>query len=89
VRETVDRHGGVLEKFIGDAAMAVFGIPRTRDDDPERAVLAGLAITAAVERLNAPLGLASDTLAVRDGIATGEVGCGPAMSMHRVRPCDA
>jgi class 3 adenylate cyclase len=41
VREAVARHGGVLEKFIGDAAMAAFGVPRTRDDDPERAVQPG------------------------------------------------
>ena len=47
VRETVARHDGQLEKFIGDAAMAVFGIPRTREDDALRAVRAGLALTAA------------------------------------------
>ena len=57
VRETIDRHGGRLEKFIGDAAMAVFGVPLTRDDDAERAVRAALALTAAVEQLSARIGL--------------------------------
>ena len=54
VRETIGRHGGQLEKFIGDAAMAVFGVPRSRDDDAERAVRSGLALVAAVERLEEP-----------------------------------
>src|SRR3954453_18101464 len=48
VRDTIERYGGRLEKFIGDAAMAVFGVPRTRDDDAERAVRAGLALAAAM-----------------------------------------
>lgn len=73
VRDTVGRYGGVLEKFIGDAAMAAFGIPRARDDDAERAVRAGLAITNAVEQLAGPLGLEPGALAVRVGITTGEV----------------
>src|ERR671937_1970384 len=50
VRDTIERHGGLLEKFVGDAAMAVFGAPRVRDDDAERAVRAGLALVAAVAR---------------------------------------
>ncbi len=73
VRETVARHRGVLEKFIGDAAMAAFGVPVGRDDDAERAVRCGLAIAAAVERLHGELGLDPGDLAVRVGIATGEV----------------
>ncbi|HEU4672619.1 MAG TPA: adenylate/guanylate cyclase domain-containing protein, partial [Candidatus Limnocylindrales bacterium] len=73
VRETVGRYGGQLEKFIGDAAMAVFGVPRARDDDAERAVRAGLALVAAVEQLGARLGLEQGTLRLRVGINTGEV----------------
>jgi class 3 adenylate cyclase/tetratricopeptide (TPR) repeat protein len=73
VRETVGRYGGRLEKFIGDAAMAVFGIPRTRDDDAERAVRAGLAVVGAVEQLSAGVGLAEGDLRLRVGINTGEV----------------
>ena len=59
VRETVTRYGGQLEKFIGDAAMAVFGLDRAHDDDAERAVRAGLALVGAIERLGAQLGLGS------------------------------
>jgi class 3 adenylate cyclase len=73
VRETVGRHGGVLEKFIGDAAMAVFGIPSVHDDDAERAVRAGLALTSAVELIGARLGLDEAPLRLRVGVNTGEV----------------
>jgi class 3 adenylate cyclase len=72
VRETVGRHGGELQKFLGDAAMAVFGAPRTSDDDAERAVSAGLALVAAVERLAAELGLGEGTLRLRVGVNSGE-----------------
>src|SRR5688572_16166713 len=72
-RETIQRYGGVLEKFIGDAAMAVFGAPRARDDDAERAVRAGLALIGALEQLEAGLGLQQRTLQLRVGVNTGEV----------------
>src|ERR1700741_2201612 len=71
VRETVARHGGQLEKFVGDAAMAVFGAPRVRDDDAERAVRAGLALVAAVQRVGAGFGLEPGALRVRVGVASG------------------
>ncbi len=78
VRETVARHGGQLEKFVGDAAMAVFGAPRVRDDDAERAVRAGLALVAAVQRVGAGLGLAPGALRLRVGVASGETVYGQA-----------
>src|SRR2546423_2800590 len=65
LREELERYGGTVEKFIGDAVMAVFGAPRAHEDDAERAVRAALAIRdwAAAE--------ASD-LQVRIGVMTGE-----------------
>jgi class 3 adenylate cyclase len=72
-RETVNRYGGRIEKFIGDAVMAVFGAARSRDDDVERAVRAGLALVSGVQQLNAVIGLDEDVLQLRVGINTGEV----------------
>src|SRR6266542_786701 len=63
----VERHGGTVEKFIGDAAMAVFGIPQAHEDDALRATRAALEVREAVE----PLGLE-----VRIGVNTGEVVAG-------------
>src|SRR4051794_17765400 len=57
VREIVGRYRGQLEKFIGDAAMAVFGTPRAEDDDALRAVQAALALVHGVGDLGARLGL--------------------------------
>ena len=73
VRETIGRYGGRLEKFIGDAAMAVFGSPRTRDDDAERAVRAGLALISAIQQVAARVGLGEGELQLRVGVNTGEV----------------
>jgi class 3 adenylate cyclase/tetratricopeptide (TPR) repeat protein len=72
-RETIARYGGTLEKFIGDAVVAVFGVPRARDDDAERAVRAGLALVGAVEQLSAGVGLEPNALHLRVGVNTGEV----------------
>ncbi len=69
-RRIVSDFAGTIEKFIGDAIMALWGAPLSREDDAERAVRAGLEITRAVaslaERLDIP------DLRVRAGVATGE-----------------
>jgi class 3 adenylate cyclase len=74
MREVIERHGGRVEKFIGDAVMAVFGVPVLHEDDAERAVRAAGAMRDALERLNeeleATLGVA---IQMRTGVATGEV----------------
>ena len=73
VREIVGRYRGSLEKFIGDAAMAVFGTPRAEDDDAVRAVEAGLALVHAIGDLGARLGLETQELRLRVGVNSGEV----------------
>jgi class 3 adenylate cyclase/tetratricopeptide (TPR) repeat protein len=66
---------GRPEKFIGDAVMAVFGLPHVHEDDAVRAVRAGLAIRARVRRLGRTLGLA-EPLDVRVGVESGEAATG-------------
>ena len=63
--ESITRHGGVVEKFIGDAVMAVWGTPTTHEDDAERAVRAGLELVAAVPAV-------APGIEARCGILTGE-----------------
>src|SRR3954449_7860283 len=70
LRSEIERFGGTVEKFIGDAVMAVFGAPLAHEDDPERAVRAGLALLDVIEELNAADG--SLALSVRVGVNTGE-----------------
>jgi class 3 adenylate cyclase/tetratricopeptide (TPR) repeat protein len=70
LRQEIERYGGTVEKFIGDAVMAVFGAPVAHEDDPERAVRAGLRILEAIEELNAEDPTLS--LQVRIGVNTGE-----------------
>ena len=71
-RTIVSRHGGTLEKFIGDAVMAVWGAPVAREDDAERAVRAGLELVEAVSALGEAVRLPE--LAARAGIVTGQSG---------------
>ncbi len=70
LRQEIERYGGTVEKFVGDAVMAAFGAPVAHEDDVERAVRAGLGILESIEELNE-----ADPdldLKVRVGINTGE-----------------
>src|SRR5216110_45195 len=53
LRSELERFGGTVEKFIGDAVVALFGAPTAHEDDPERAVRAALAVQDAIHELNA------------------------------------
>jgi class 3 adenylate cyclase/predicted ATPase len=70
-RTVIGRYGGVVEKFIGDAVMAVWGTPVTAEGDAERAVRAALDLVAAVAQLGGDVGVPG--LAARAGVVTGEV----------------
>jgi class 3 adenylate cyclase/predicted ATPase len=67
-RAIVTRYGGVVEKFIGDAVMALWGAPVAKEDDAERAVRAGLELVSAVPAYGASRGA---ELSARVGVATG------------------
>jgi class 3 adenylate cyclase/tetratricopeptide (TPR) repeat protein len=67
-QEIIARYGGTVEKFIGDAVMAVWGTPVAHEDDAERAVRAALELVDAVSHL----GSAGEKLSVRAGVLTGE-----------------
>src|ERR671935_2017177 len=69
-KQCVEQYGGVLEKFIGDAVMAVFGAPVAHGDDAERAVRAGLRVLEGIDELNQEHAL---DLAARAAVNTGEV----------------
>jgi class 3 adenylate cyclase/tetratricopeptide (TPR) repeat protein len=62
LRAELERHGGTVEKFIGDAVMAVFGAPVAHEDDPERAVRAAIAIRDSI----------GEELQIRTAVNTGE-----------------
>ena len=68
-RRVVESYGGTVEKFIGDAVVAVFGVPSVHEDDPERAVRAGLRL---VDEVDALPGVAGRPVEVRVGVNTGE-----------------
>jgi class 3 adenylate cyclase/tetratricopeptide (TPR) repeat protein len=73
-RRVLERHGGTVEKFIGDAVMAVFGIPQAHEDDALRAARAAVELREALASLNARLEKELDVrLEVRTAVNTGEV----------------
>src|SRR5205823_15015267 len=72
--QEIGRYEGLLEKFMGDALLAVFGVPKAHEDDAERAVRVGLEMQAILSELNR--GFAAEgkpTLAMRIGVEAGEV----------------
>ena len=72
--QEVVRYGGTVDKYIGDNVMAVFGAPVAHEDDPERAVRAGLAMQAAMEEINTDIEAATGSrFSLRVGINSGEV----------------
>jgi class 3 adenylate cyclase/tetratricopeptide (TPR) repeat protein len=79
MREVLERHQGTVEKFIGDAVVGVFGVPRLHEDDALRAVRAAVELQAALAELNKELERAwGVTLQLRTGVNTGEVVTGSA-----------
>ncbi len=67
--KVIESHGGTVEKFIGDAVVGVFGVPAAHEDDPERAVRAGLRLLEALDGMTRPDGT---PLEARCGVNTGE-----------------
>lgn len=74
MRARIEEHGGTVEKFIGDAVMAVFGVPVRHEDDAHRALSAARGMITGLDGLNAELEREHGVrLAVRIGVNTGEV----------------
>ncbi|MFJ1584074.1 AAA family ATPase [Streptomyces sp. NPDC088197] len=81
MRECLEQFGGTVEKFIGDAVMAVFGVPVTHEDDAARALAAGLAMLDAIQRLNETE--LEPTLGIRIGVRIG-INTGPVVTASDV-----
>jgi class 3 adenylate cyclase len=83
MRAAIERHEGAVEKFIGDAVMAVFGVPAMREDDALRAVRGAAAMRRSLADLNEELDRDFGvTLAARTGVNTGEVIAGHRSRRH-------
>ena len=90
VRAALERHGGAVEKFIGDAVVGMFGVPETHEDDALRACRAALEIQDRIASLNVELESRLETrIAVRIGVNTGEVVAGDAARREMFATGDA
>jgi class 3 adenylate cyclase len=90
MRRVLEEHGGLVEKYIGDAVMAVFGLPRMHEDDALRAVRAALGMRVALHTLNQTLARTTGVqLASRTGVNTGTVVVGDATDGQRLATGDA
>ena len=89
-RVAIERHGGTVEKFIGDAVVAVFGVPVAHEDDAMRAVRAASELQAGIAELNQELEARYGCrIALRIGLNTGEVVAGHATALQSVVSGDA
>ena len=85
MRAPLERHGGVVEKYIGDAIMAVFGLPRQHEDDALRAVRAAAEMSEALDHVNVQLeAIWGIRLENRTGVNTGEVVAGDLAAGQRL-----
>jgi class 3 adenylate cyclase/tetratricopeptide (TPR) repeat protein len=90
MRSTLERHGGTVEKFIGDAIMAVFGIPRLHEDDALRAVRAAIEMRDELARLNDEFARTHGVrIETRTGVNTGEVVAGDEAVEQKLATGDA
>ncbi|MEA2580221.1 MAG: hypothetical protein QOE83_1113 [Actinomycetota bacterium] len=84
MQAVIEHHGGIVEKFIGDAVMAVFGVPVLREDDSLRAVRAAIEMRETLKALNERLQAEHDvSILTRTGVNTGEVVAGDVAARER------
>src|SRR5215468_1970216 len=89
MRQVLERHGGTVEKYIGDAIMAVFGLPRLHEDDALRAVRAAFEMGTVLQDLNVRLQATwGVSLQNRTGVNTGEVVVGDSATQQRLATGD-
>ena len=90
MQTVIERHGGTVEKFIGDAIMAVFGVPVLHEDDALRAVRAAADMRSRLDELNGELALeGGPTIEIRTGVNSGEVVAGTGDGGHTLVTGDA